>query len=105
MERPTSLMAWAQTWSNYKQHNTCNFLIGVTPQGWGGRVSDVYITEHKEVFHSYRKHGGGGGGGVGNLCCCYLPCLVALAITHCAHTHRHTQSNTQPNSAYTGTVN
>ena len=54
IERPTSLKARAQTWSNYKKHNTCKFLIGITPQGsiafiskgWGGRVSDVHLTEN-----------------------------------------------------------
>ena len=54
MERPTSLKARAQTFSNYKKHNTVKFLIGITPQGsvafiskgWGGRASDVYITEN-----------------------------------------------------------
>ena len=54
MERPTSLKPRAQTWSNYKKHNTVKFLIGITPQGliafiskgWGGRVSDVYLTEN-----------------------------------------------------------
>ena len=53
-ERPTALDARAQTWSNSKKHNTVKFLIGITPQGsvafisngWGGRVSDVYLTEH-----------------------------------------------------------
>ena len=53
-ERPTALDARAQTWSNYKKHNTVKFLIGITSQGsvafisnrWGGRVSDVYLTEH-----------------------------------------------------------
>ena len=33
IERPSSLIATAMTWSNYKHHNTVKFLIGVTPQG------------------------------------------------------------------------
>ena len=41
---PSDLKVRAQTWSNYKQHNTVKFLIAVTPQGtisfvskaWGG---------------------------------------------------------------------
>ena len=45
-DRLTSLIARAQTWYNYKKHNTVKFLIGITPQGsvsfilkgWGGRV-------------------------------------------------------------------
>lgn len=54
IERPSNLMARAQTWSSYKHHNTIKFLIGISPQGvitflskaWGGRASDKYITEH-----------------------------------------------------------
>ena len=54
VERPTSQGARAQTWSNYKHHNTVKFLIGITPQGsvafisqgWGGRTSDVHLTEN-----------------------------------------------------------
>ena len=53
-ERPKSLKARAQTYSNYKHHNTVKFLIGIAPQGsitfiskgWGGRVSDQHLTEN-----------------------------------------------------------
>lgn len=54
IERPTNLLARAQTYSSYKHHNTVKYLIGITPQGtvsyisdgWGGRTSDKYLTEH-----------------------------------------------------------
>lgn len=54
MDRPKGLMARAQTWSKYKHHNTIKFLIGLSPQGsityvskgWGGRVSDQYLTQN-----------------------------------------------------------
>ena len=44
----SEFMATAQTYSNYKLHNTVRSLIATTPQGvisfvskgWGGRVSD-----------------------------------------------------------------
>ena len=53
-DRPTNALARAQVWSNYKHHSTVKFLIGIAPQGavtfiskgWGGRVSDVYLTEN-----------------------------------------------------------
>ena len=51
-ERPYAYQARAQTYSNYKKHNTVKFLVGITPCGaisflskcWGGRATDKFIT-------------------------------------------------------------
>ena len=52
LEQPSSLLARAQTFSQYKHHNTVKFLMAISPIGaiiflskcWGGPVSDKYLT-------------------------------------------------------------
>ena len=57
IDRSSNLLARAQTFSNYKHHNTAKVLIGITPQGTisfvsdaggggGGRTSDKFLTEN-----------------------------------------------------------
>ena len=53
IERPKAVDIQAATWSEYKQHNTVKFLIGIAPSGfvtylsdgYGGRTSDRYICQ------------------------------------------------------------
>ena len=63
IQRPTSLTARAQTYSNYKSHNAVKFLIAVSPTGavifvskcWGGRASNKHLIAHsgflKKLMH------------------------------------------------------
>ena len=47
--RPSNLMARAQTYSNYKNHNTVKVLVGITPQGsisFASNASDKYLTDN-----------------------------------------------------------
>lgn len=58
IDRPSSYLTRAETWSNYKHHNTVKFLLGISPQGaviflsqaYGGRASDKVITEESGVL-------------------------------------------------------
>ena len=57
-EMSSYLKARAQTFSNYKHHNTIKYLIGITPQGvvsyissgWRGRTNDKCLTENCSFF-------------------------------------------------------
>ena len=59
IERPKSLDDQAATWSDYKQHNTLKFLIGISPSGYvtflsdcyGGRTSDRHICRDSNFYN------------------------------------------------------
>ena len=43
LETPSDLVLQSSTWSNYKQHNTAKYLVGVTPNGAITFVSPVFV--------------------------------------------------------------
>lgn len=45
IDRPSSLIARAMTWPNYKHHNTVKFLIGIAPQGVISFISKAWGEE------------------------------------------------------------
>ncbi|XP_065914072.1 uncharacterized protein [Dysidea avara] len=59
IQHPSALSARAETYSNYKHHNTVKFLIAISPTGaiifvsrcWGGRTSDKHITAHSGFLY------------------------------------------------------
>ena len=63
IDKPKKLKARAQTYSNYKKHNTVKVFIACTPLGaisfistaWGGRVSDVELIK-ESGFMSQNFH-------------------------------------------------
>ena len=54
VKRATSMKTQAQTWSNYKHHNTCKALVIISPNGivtfisslWTSQVSDKELTKY-----------------------------------------------------------
>ena len=43
VETPTDLMLQSSMWSNYKQHNTAKYIVGVTPNGAISFISAAFV--------------------------------------------------------------
>lgn len=50
MDKPKDLKARAQTYSQYKSHNTMKYLISITPQGVIWCTTDSHITANSGVL-------------------------------------------------------
>lgn len=58
IETPKDPVSMSATWSEYKHHNTIKILISMMPcgainfisEGWGGRTSDVVITQNSGFY-------------------------------------------------------
>ena len=50
IQKPSNVLASAQTWSNYKQKHTAKFLIAVSPQG-----SVIFISYGWEADHLTKR--------------------------------------------------
>ena len=65
INRPTNLLARAQTWLSYKHHNSVKVLIRITPQStisyvsqaWGGQTSDKVLTENCGILNKLLRGG------------------------------------------------
>lgn len=64
-QKPSSLQANKEVYSQYKSHTTVKFLVGISPHGaivyisraWGGRTSDKHITASSPDFIATLTHG------------------------------------------------
>lgn len=65
IQKPENPVKQSQTWSNYKQCNTCKYLITATPNGcinfvldgYAGRTTDMTIVVKIRVFCNFLRHG------------------------------------------------
>ena len=65
INRPSHLLARAQTWLSYKHHNTVKVLIVITPQStiscisqaWGGQTSDKFLTVNCRILNKLLRGG------------------------------------------------
>ena len=67
IETPSDLQMQSSTWSDYKHHNTCKFLVACTPNGtvsfisplFVGAISDVQLTRVSGFIKKLSANGSG----------------------------------------------